>query len=650
MNTVHTLVAAFLLATAIPSLSAQDACSRLQSARSIRPSDVSACYNSFPFSRQSQAQTAKALNNVLAAHAFTDVMANSPNPAYQANVDPFGMLRTLSTSAYKSDYEFQVAVSKFFDPMQDGHFSYTANCYRRFSFLQPFVVHAVAQGNANPKITIIGVDDKVATTGSMQLSKYIGAELVQVDGEDAYQHLQKLGDELWSKGKDPNVRFNRAIAGKMFDADSGTFVLARGVLSGRTFPVPKADSVRYTLRINGQTQNIDVPWITRNSAGTAWQDASSYWKTHCAPKAPKDDDNESDPGEHVPKQRLRRTEQELFAPEPVEIADPRFIRTQKIKDAEGNVLEEADPTPILTGPDFGFFVVERSGKAPLGVFAMGGFAQTDSTWVTKMKEGFKQFQQRGVQRIVLDLSNDGGGTICTAYTLLRLLTPGVYKPFATDFRLGRPIAKLFQASYQSGARTLFHPSSWVDERTGRSFRDLSIVSPARPRVLTSDGKTAPVGYSQLVRDGCSFSWDGFELPYAPKDMVLLTNGFCASSCAIFASHLYENSPELKHVVSTALPRDKTVSSVMVPGGQVYHDEDILKDIRSLGLQNDADLDFNFPQQADVSFVLREAYSRKKPGMVLDYLKMESHGRVEWTEANGMRPERIWLDAAKVAGF
>jgi hypothetical protein len=176
---------------------------------------------------------------------------------------------------------------------------------------------------------------------------------------------------------------------------------------------------------------------------------------------------------------------------------------------------------------------------------------------------------------------------------------------------------------------------------------LSIISPPRSRVLNASGKTAPVPYSQLVRDGCGGN-PGFQAPYAPQDMVLLTNGFCASSCAIFASHLYENSPELKHVVTTAFSRDKTVSSLMVPGGQVYHNGDINKDVRALGLDNDADLDFNFPQQVEAAFVLREAYSRKNPGMPLDYLKMESHGRVEWTEANGMRPQQIWLDAARTA--
>lgn len=640
---MKSLIAALLLATALPSLNAQDPCAQLASSRSPRPSEALACYTSFPFNAKNQAKTIKVLNNVMDIHAFTDVLSSSPNPAYQQSVDVNGLLRTLGTSTYKSDYEFQLAISKYFDAMQDGHFSYTGTCYSRISFKQPFIVHAVAQGNANPKIVILGTDDQVSTSRSMGLSKFIGAELVEIDGQNAYTYLQAVGDNLWSKGKDPNVRFNRAIAQKMFDSESGSFFLARGAFSGRTFPVPNSDSVRYTFKLsNGQSQSIDVPWVGTNNGG--WTDASSFWSKNCAPRTATDGQE----GEEGTKPK-KHTEQELFAPGPEEIVQLKHVRTTNPSNTnEAGVMDEVvNPKPILTGPDFGFFVVERTGKSPIGVFAMTGYENANEEWTSKIQQGFTELSRRGVRKVVLDMSNNGGGTICTAYKLLQLITPQVHRPFATDFRVGKVVTKLTQAAYRFG-QTLFHPSNWVDARTGRSFRDMSIISPSRSRSLTA-GKIAPVPYSQLVLDGCRASWD-FQLPFQPKDMILLSNGFCASSCAIFASHLYENSPELKQVVTTAYPQSKTVSGILVPGGQVYHNGDINQDIKSLRLTSDPDLDFNFPTNVDVAFVLREAYSRNTPGMVLDWLKMESHARVAWTERNGLNPQQIWLDAASAVGF
>tara|TARA_R110002050_G_scaffold26564_8_gene69832 strand:- start:204 stop:527 length:324 start_codon:yes stop_codon:yes gene_type:complete len=87
------------------------------------------------------------------------------------------------------------------------------------------------------------------------------------------------------------------------------------------------------------------------------------------------------------------------------------------------------------------------------------------------------------------------------------------------------------------APSMWAADHWINITSKTPFENAEWMT--RERLLTRAGVTS--GYSQLLRDECE---DWYEiLPqlklqhYTPDSILMLTYGYCGSSCAVFSKHL-----------------------------------------------------------------------------------------------------------------
>lgn len=127
-------------------------------------------------------------------------------------------------------------------------------------------------------------------------------------------------------------------------------------------------------------------------------------------------------------------------------------------------------------------------------------------------------------------------------------------------------------------------------------------------------------------------------PFKAKDIVLVSNSICASTCSIFSSYLFQ-----KHGVRSAvfggLP-NQTLADAQFDGGvkgsEILSLEGVLEDLDTVGLQNDPAAPQPLPVEASFSVNFRNAipYIDKKE-KILEFVFEEPTVHVGLSRANAM---------------
>lgn len=630
----------FLVFVASPIFSANDFCAELSvklfTKTNVTAQSVNDCYQEFAFSKSIQNQTMTVVDNIMSVYAFTDIVNDSPNPDFQPNYDILKRFEAIKNKVYNSDFEFHQELDLAFVPLNDGHTVYRTQCYRSFSFLQPFFLSAKNNQGEEPTVFIHSLDKDFPDIGR-NLTAYIGAQVVGIDGNPTAQHLQKHMDATWGVSKDRNTRFNRALANRVWDSATSAYVVSRGAFCSRSL-VPSSDSITWTLLPAGSktTVDVEVPWQVKSATTLkTFSNKDEYWKRNCIATG-----GDLEEMRRVPPaiRKLQPTipQQEILVP-----AEKLITRRQRGIET----LEPlSDPVPVVTGPGFAFFVITddnaREGAEKTGVYAMTSFDSPDEKWRNQMIMGFTELKKQGVTKVILDLSNNGGGIICTAYTLLELLIPGRPRAFLSDMRLSPILTELIKESTRQQTGSIFIPYYW-NKDDGTPYSNLTWIDPSRTR-SQSNGSKMPYGFTQLFRDQCSTSWGDYKLPYSIDDFVFLTNGYCASSCSLVHNQLHEFAPEIETMVTSAFSDAVTVSTI--PGGQVYRASYMKWDMEDAKMDGSG---MKLPLIGDVYFTLREVYSRLSPEEIIEYMRVNSNVRLDWVHETAaiwkkVRQEKGWL--------
>lgn len=131
-----------------------------------------------------------------------------------------------------------------------------------------------------------------------------------------------------------------------------------------------------------------------------------------------------------------------------------------------------------------------------------------------------------------------------------------------------------------------------------------------------------------------------------KDIIILTNGICGSSCSLITQRMAE-----KYNVSTVGVggyKDIPFSYASFPGGEVYSYSSLIADLNSIGLLQIKSLKHLIPPpfmiRADFSFTLKEVYDDYNN--VLEFTYKPAKHRLYYNEFNARDPSILWLEVAK----
>ena len=183
--------------------------------------------------------------------------------------------------------------------------------------------------------------------------------------------------------------------------------------------------------------------------------------------------------------------------------------------------------------------------AQTGVLALGSFEDKNFTeFQRNLFTGLKNLRDAKAERLIVDVTNNGGGSICIAHLLRRFIAGAknateLPAGFHTQAR-AQPLAQNITAAIAEmkgpSGRLLYDPTGWTfADNTPFPEKYDWLKNPVR-KVINGHEDF----FSQKLGRECpppdlspnmSLPLEGF---FKPEKVVILSNGQCGSSCSLFS--------------------------------------------------------------------------------------------------------------------
>lgn len=446
----------------------------------------------------------------------------------------------IDTGAFKNEYDFGWSLYTLIQSAHDGHFSYVPDSVGAiFTWSRPVPLVSVSEdGKKLPSVfvfpDILGMQFKNIT--------YTPSPVIEIDGMDVTEFLEDLSQLGSLQDRDAlyNNVFYELAQVSLGASGSGTGMFTGGgrgrwVYPGASTTLKFANGTEYTMQ---NTAHAAISFRNINSG----EDLASRWFSW---------GDASDLGE-------------------VESQNAHKEAVEQISTANLNVataVAPGFPAPVLAGPQnlINGFYIDAKGYEDIAVLQVPNFVGSSSAEIP-----FQQLSQEfipkaladGKTKLIIDLQANGGGTILQGYDLFKQLFPDQDPYGASRFRSIEAVDLIGQ-SYSafgskfpraiSGNSTItqaqgsyfdYHQdmtvdgtpfSSWEEkfgpeEVNGASYTALSRWNLSDIYIPFASGGINVTGYNTLSNVTGAPRFD-------PENIVIVTDGYCASTCTIFSELL-----------------------------------------------------------------------------------------------------------------
>ncbi|PKK68490.1 hypothetical protein RhiirC2_851391 [Rhizophagus irregularis] len=644
-----------------PITGGQDGCANIHNTfkkaetESFPFSDIKSCYESFAFDNKRRTDTLDTMKKLYTGfYAFTDLAKEQPVQGldYKA-MDLISEIDGLSQKSYANDFEFTTDATNLVSQLKDPHTLFFPICYTRFAFTQRLALYATVSQDGTQKIKIF----KDSTE-----SHNDDCEVDRIDGVAAIDAITQFARDNIFVSKDLGVRFNLALASLALQ--NGTYLLQpRSSQFTLRMVLPDKETTTYDLKCGTNTKTITRNWeavINNPDDLNKFTDAKSYWNNFCA-NPPSDEKNQppKEPESPPDVQPVRNVGKEPNVTSTTR-KNKRKYHTKKDKkphDKYCNVaypidpltvnrdlLKSLSPTVKIDNLVFDakiaqFYTLDNDvGVAVIATYDVGNEITSDTilSAFSNIQAGFKKLADSGAKKLVLDMSNNEGGLTVLSHFVNSLLFPGANPSLPTDFRLN-DIVKGAILKASNGTNSIFTFSEYlkVDAKEFDNVNDF----------LASKFIENDIGNINGF-----FTASQSSLPWKSSDMIMLTNGFCGSSCAS-TSLLLSELHGVKSVAVGGSP-NTPLSFSSFPGGQVFLLDDPLKrgfdlktNFNSLELSNEPDFPKDMPTNTMLTFTVRKAFSTANPDQVLEYSFIPSTNHIFFDESSIRDPSKLWSQAS-----
>lgn len=425
--------------------------------------------------------------------------------------------------------------------------------------------------------------------GTNLTAQYQGWEVLSIDGHDVWSVLRNFTDTNIGQVKDDGSRFNIAING--FGNGRGFFYF-RSLMS---FQTPETNFVQFELKnpTSKEITTLKIHWIGLNGQIMFPLVKPSDSPLILASETPSLHRYES----HEKFYRRKMTD--------------HFMKMYLRRLHQHSLLQSVSTdTPYQPAPS----------NAKFGILKIASFEQDASfvqgNWLQIFSQSIEQslaeFVDKSNKTLIIDLRGNGGGDICLGYTLLRYLFPQIepngpregHGPH-TRARYHVRKSELFRLLSQQGANRAKHrpsqagtewsPNAWFNSATHTQY-------------LTDDWYSGgPASRSEDIYFGCAAYENYFEAPGTnfkglPKDrLVLLSDGLCGSTCAVFSSFIQLHGLGTTVVIGGYANERQQFWSF--PGGEVYRASEVSQDAAFLGLKNSPLVPIRTAHDSDLTFAM-----------------------------------------------
>ncbi|CAG8601149.1 4206_t:CDS:2, partial [Racocetra persica] len=586
----------------------------------IKYEDVKSCYMSFPFDLQRATEVVESLKGIFKTfYVFFD---QSREPAERGfdfrSVDINGELDKLLKNDYATDFEFMTDVTQIFIDLKDGHTDFRSACYNAFFFLQDIWLYSTVDCHGSQIIKVLQ-DDLDSSNNRCEVTK--------IDGSPALEVITSYAKNNIRNSRDLGVRFNMALASLKFT--DGIFGLNMNIIASSQFTrrltLPDSDSITYELKCNNsETKTLKRPWRIANNAYNTlgFTDSKSYFESICL---------------------VNKTQQPITSNINQQNSElPINLSTNNTRvEIPGDQFDNFDNFTM-------FYKFNKTGVVVVPTFLPPAYALDQNKYQSDLIAKFKNFSQSGVEKV--NFSSNGGGFIPLGEYFNEIFKQQKNFTFPRDIKINEVMSFLIdQADKQGlGFKTLsFSPSAEQSIFTGQPFKNAAEF--IGDNKFTRGGVTTKFSnlFFDILNDSSLADW---KSPWTNKDIIVLTDGACASTCAQTVQYLSEQAKIA--TVSVGGFHNTSMSYSSFPGGNVVTVDDFYRQINNI-TSNTTDPKPDIPKNfaTDISmFIFKFTYSETHDlefhDKINEFMYRPATHRLFYDDESIINPSILWLQAAK----
>ncbi|KAF2183839.1 hypothetical protein K469DRAFT_727810 [Zopfia rhizophila CBS 207.26] len=495
------------------------------------------CLQSVPVDREGDLKQIAELKGMLEFHTTSSYLKQDIKHHHDNPVDLFGGLekiaQAINNGTYKSDYEVQVSISRLLRSGNDFHLGFRPDILGILRFFKDTQLVSVSKdGLALPEIFVYS-----DVLGPRNGTNWAASSIKTINGKNVTEYLNNIASQ--ASFHDPDARFNQLFPNPAL-ASIGRVQAGKGDFAQGDYEGEKTVLVFN----NGSTTTIQNTAIVASAADfTNVTDGESFFDTFCT--GPTETEATEKP-ETTPTPSLNATSTPKVSALPRPTGGyPSPVIVQSSLALQGYYLNGTgyDDVAILAMPNFGPTL------GP-GTEEINANVETQKVIRTFLADA----TSKGKKKLIVDLRGNTGGTIALGFDFFKQLFPTLVPYGASRYRAHEAF-EIYSAAIADVAdnKTLAEeePELYLGI-TGSPFNwENSFKDYYGPYVNNNDTFIAPRRYDWENNLGGYPSGPGFNLtgylsnsktssqPFPAENIVIMTDGSCGSTCAIFAELMRE---------------------------------------------------------------------------------------------------------------
>ncbi|KAI1754864.1 hypothetical protein F4782DRAFT_463688 [Xylaria castorea] len=603
------------------------------------------CLLSLPFDASKADTFLTEIRKYIQFQSTLEVLKSPPATYISPAVDILGGLDKISNTTYKNQYEFDLDIENLIRSANDGHFFITPCSLAPFAFQRDEIglVSVSEDGRKTPEI-YVGADLQALASGNTTVSP-----VMTINGQDVTEYLEGVAD--LQGNQDPDARWNTLFVSAAAVASVGSNELSLwGTFTSNSGIWPGNDTTTLEFK-NGST--IKLATVAKYNKFPTVSSATALFNTVCI------QDNPGNSRRGTPTKRDDNVEVS-----PTATAGPLGFPTPVIRDPYNQISGYSldDGTAVMFIPTF-------AGGANFPANQDLVFAETATRIVNTAVSN-------GRTKLIIDLSRNPGGNIARAFDLFKLFFPSKLPYSATRFRRhdGSDLLALVNQNVPAitAGTSPFKYQGFVNPAQDAGFASVEDFLKGEVQLgVNVTSLYANFNYTLLsvlnANNGPIRGFGGIPInntqPYAPEDILIVTDGFCSSTCTTFVN-LMTNVGGVRALTFGGRPRSEPMQVMGgVRGAQAYEFSDIDNDIAvGASLVNN---DSSLLTKAQLTLAenvlplglknlplviyggglnLRNAYQEGADHLPLQFDYQASDCRLFYTAKNIANPASTWTDA------
>ena len=482
-----------------------------------------------------------------------DPPAGYLEPAIDVHAEFENIVTRLKNNNYKSEYDLDFDIYRLFQRTHDGHFRYIPSLVGGiFGFGRPLSLISYSEdGTAAPKPFVYQDVLSYFVNGTGKPSA-----IIQIDGKDAVEFLEDWAQ--YGSLQDPDALYNNVFYElaqvSLGTSGSGAGTFAGGGRGAYIYPGPTT-----TLTFENGTSTTMTNFARVLLPFRGINSGADLYKTYINPQA------------FYPSSATVGGQQGAAAAStPTPFPRPGYpvpVFNQHLNYVSGYYLNE-------------------TGYTDVAVLAVTSFVGTDD-YQDLVYDFLDQASKAGKKKLIIDVSANGGGTIMQGYNLFLNLFPDILPYGGSRFRSHEAFNIIGETASE---RVFYYPFDyknppnyvWQDFGGGTPFNyraDVDVdykdfeswADKNPPNTFMGDNFTSIIRWNlsdPLIEPANNVQPNGFgnrtglppSRPFAPEDIIILYDGYCASTCAIFSEFMTQQAG-VKTISIGGRPNDEKMQTV-----------------------------------------------------------------------------------------